>query len=712
MKLCQKFEKSAEDSGLGLLYPDQSQTHIESLFVYPELQTLRRLSERAITVMNGSLLLPRLAEVQKWLIFGDDQSGKTTFSKKLFLDAFSHGYTPLLIDGSSIKSSDLEKIISSVASDIYPGVQINDLLDREDLVCIIDDFSKSPINESAKKRLINSLDDTFHRVIIIAEESFQFGISDFPCFDDYEKVKILSFGHVCRSELINKWVDLELGEEIHESQLWKRKDELRTHVDALVRKNIVPSRPVYILMIIQSFNLVKTRSFELTSYGHCYQYLIYQALERTRIKPSEFGQYLNFLSELGRAILDSRSEFLDEEGLKKFFTQYLKKFVTTDKDKMVDALIEASILERGEGHIRFRYRYLFYFFASKNLAENLHRDDSAKSTISHLISTIYTEKSSNVVLFLSHHSKDPWILDEILYSMIDIFPEEKEATLEADSLQFLKDFTNSIADVVIESRDVRQERRKQDVKRDILEREQEEALLDDKNTEEDSEIAETEEELSIFMRKIEKTFRTTEVCGQILRNRIGSLERENLELLYNESITVLLKFLNIVLETSKVLQEEGIRLIESALRNSPDASDEEITKRARTFYMELNYALIFSVLQKISFSLGSDTGKEIYKSVAQEKDNAAVHLVQEVIELQFEKKLDHKAIAKLHNRFVASKNSVCDRLLKMIVVYHCYMHEVTYRDRQSIATTFNLEIYPLQIMESRKQQQQRRKNVR
>ncbi|MEL7071549.1 MAG: hypothetical protein AAGN15_23270 [Cyanobacteria bacterium J06581_3] len=393
---------------------------------------------------------------------------------------------------------------------------------------------------------------------------------------------------------------------------------------------------------------------------------------------------------------------MNEEELADFFTQYLKRFVTTDKDKMVNALVKASILERRADNLRFKYRYLFYFFASMNLADTLHRDNAAKETISGLIDTIHLEKSSNVVLFLSHHSKDPWILDEILYSIIDIFPEEHEATLETESLRFLKDFVDSIPEIVIESRDPHQERRKQDARRDIAERQQEETLIDEEETN-----LETEEKASALVKKIEKVFRATEVCGQILRNRIGSLERESLELLYDESITVLLKLLNIVLETSRCLQEEGLRSIKQALRQAPDATDEEITKRARTFYMELNYALIFAILQKISFSLGSDSGKEIYDSVAQDKKTAAVNLVQTVMELQFEKRLDHRAIAKLYQQFISSKNLVCARLLKMIVVYHCYMHDISYKDRQMISDTFRIELYPLKVMESRKQQRKK-----
>ena len=618
------FLESLENADLAIFFPNQSTTNIRDLFVYPELQVLKSSVKKELGVINGSELLSLLEKGNRWLISGDDQSGKTTFSKVLFLDSFSHGYTPILINGEKIKSSSLEKLLPGLLSDMYPGIENDIFLSREDLVLIIDDLSKSTINESSKRRLIESINDTFDRVIIVAGESFQFAAPDFPSLDTYERAEVIPFGHYCRNQLIDRWVNLELGEEVDEAQIYKREDELKTNVNALVRRNIVPAKPVYILMIINAFNLTRARSYDLTSYGHCYEYLIYQALDKARIKKSsDIEQYFNFLSELGKSVLDSGSNSLSKEDGEEFFRYYSDKFIATDLNKMVTTLIEASILEREGDNLCFKYRYLFYFFASKNLSDTLHRGDSAKRTISKLIETLHLEKSSNIVLFLSHHSKDPWILEEIMYSIMDIFPEEKEATLEAKSLQFLKDFTDSIPDIVLERRDAREERQNQDIRRDEIDRKH------DFSSSEKEDIEDIDdEEISIFARKVEKAFRSTEVCGQILRNRMGSLEKESLEFLYGESATVLLKFLHIILETSRFIQEEGLRSIESALYKSPDSTDDEISRQARKFYMELNYGLIFAILRKISFSLGSEAGRQIYVKVAKEKKTPALSLIQ------------------------------------------------------------------------------------
>ena len=190
---------------------------------------------------------------------------------------------------------------------------------------------------------------------------------------------------------------------------------------------------------------------ELTSYGHCYQHLIYQALDRARVKSTEIDAYLNVLSELGKTILSSPSERLDDEKLDDFFRQYSISFLPIDRSKVIKDLVNSYILKETEQGLEFRYRYLFYFFAAKNLADSLHQGNDSKNKVQELIDTIYLEKSSNIILFLTHHSKDPWIIDSILYSIMEIFPEEKEANLDAGSLSFLDEFIKEIPDLIGES---------------------------------------------------------------------------------------------------------------------------------------------------------------------------------------------------------------------------------------------------------------------
>lgn len=192
------------------------------------------------------------------------------------------------------------------------------------------------------------------------------------------------------------------------------------------------------------------------------------------------------------------------------------------------------------------------------------------------------------------------------------------------------------------------------------------------------------------MAKVNKVFRATEVCGQILRNRLGSLERSSLELIYEESLLVSLRFLSVFLKFSQYVQEESIRKIQKIITQNPNYSDSKVIREIESFYLGMNYTVILSMLCKTSFSLGSTKGRDIYVKVTEKKDTPALHLIQEIIELQFEKRLDFNKIEKLHMEF--SKNPICDRLLKQIILRHCYMHDIGFRDRQKLADKLNISI--------------------
>lgn len=680
--LLKEFRDFLENMEMEFAHRNREHVSLGDLFVFPDLKVLNESLDETKPNISGENLWECGDRI---LILGDEQSGKTTLAKKLFLDALSRGFVPLLINGASIKQSNIDVQIPKLVSEIYISLSAEELLQNPNSICIIDDIAACKLNKKFTSNLIERLNIIFPRIILLAEESYRFVVPDFSELDEYKKLEILAFGHVRRSKLIRKWVELGLTEEVDDQLILSKIDDLRLHVDSLVRKNIVPPKPIYILMLLQSFETATPQKFDLTSYGHCYQHLIYQALERVHVKQSDVDTYLNILAELGGAILDSSSEYLDSSKLNEFFQDYSRKFLPIDKNRVVQDLIKSSILVESDNGLQFRYRYLFYFFAAKKLADSLHRGDVAKQKIQNLVNTIHLEKASNIVLFLTHHSKDPWILDQILYSVMEIFSTEKEATLEADSLSFLQDFIKEIPELVLESRKAQDERLKIDQQRDIVEQHE------DKNNDENS-----EEDPAEFMAKVNKVFRATEVCGQILRNRLGSLERGSLESIVEETLSVSLRFLNIFLRWADLVKEESIREIKKILDQNPNLTNSKIKDKAESFYLALNYAFIFVMLQKVAFSLGSARGREIYIKVAQDKNTPASSLIQEIIELQFEKKMDFSKIEKLHTEFC--KNPVCDRLLKHIIIRHCYMHDIGYQDRQRIANKLNIPMHVQRVL--------------
>jgi nucleoside phosphorylase len=692
LELSTKFKDFLEHTALRYTHPSREEyISQQDLFVFPELQILEGTFEEVPIIFSSHKVLGYQPKI---LIVGDEQSGKTTLAKQLFLDALFSGYTPLFIDGSNIKESKFDKQISGQVSDTYLNLSGEDFFNRANTICIVDDISASRLNKISKKKIVEKLNSLFSYVILFADESFQFIKPDLSELDDYRVLELLPFGNICRGKLIDKWIAIGLSEEIEDREIFAKTDELRFHVDSLVRKNIVPSKPIFILMLLQSFEMMTTQRLELTAYGHCYQYLIYQALEKAHVKPSDIDTYLNILAELGGAILESSSESLNDSSLENFFKDYSNNFISVkDRDKVIKDLVDAFILQKSKGEIKFRYRYLFYFFAAKKLSNSLHKGDYAKKKIQDLVSSIHLEKSSNIILFLTHHSNDSWILNEILLSVMDIFSDETEVTLEADSLLFLKEFFKEIPALILENRDARNERLEDNRQKDIIERNEHVISHQENNKTQDNSA--DEGELEEFLMRVNKVFRAIEVCGQILRNRIGSLEKDSLELIYEESLSVSLRFLSVFLKYSECLQEEATRKISKILEQFPDTPDSAIIHKVENSYLSLNYLVILGMLHKIGFSLGSEKGRDIYIKVMERNKTPASQLIQEIIELQFEKELNINKVEELYKRF--SKNPVCKRLLKQIILRYCYFHDVGFREKQQIANKLNI---PMDVQRS------------
>jgi hypothetical protein len=360
------WNKFIHDLDVKYGHPSSTFFEFDDLFVYPELKPRKKDLDSLPPVDSEKLL----DYSNKIIVFGDEQSGKTTLAKKLFSLALDREYLPLLVDAASTNSYDFEKCLSKLISSTYENISQDYFLNHPNRICLVDNISTSNLNKRAKHTFLAKINFYFDKVILLADDIFGFVTSEYIELDDYQELEILLLGNVSRSKLIEKWVLLELPQNTDDQIIWGKIDNLKIHVNGLVRKNIVPAKPIYIMMFLSAFEMSKTQKFELTSYGHCYQYLIYKELEKVKVKPDELDTYINILSEFGGALLKSQSATFNENQLDVFFEDYSSKYLPVSRAKIVADLIESNILVESENGLMFRYRYSFYFFAAKNLSSS------------------------------------------------------------------------------------------------------------------------------------------------------------------------------------------------------------------------------------------------------------------------------------------------------------------------------------------------------
>ena len=267
------------------------------------------------------------------------------------------------------------------------------------------------------------------------------------------------------------------------------------------------------------FEAHKNLNLELSSHGHCYQQLIYQSFENAKINEREYDKYLNVLTELAWAIFTKEKD-LNASELDDFFDFYQEEFLKIDKDVILQKLKNHSILIKNDLATGFKYPYIYYFFVGKKIAESFSEEEDSKLKVDFLLENMHREDFANILIFITHHTKDAWVLEKIKEIMQSLFESVEEASLEKSQLKFMDEFIKQIPELIIEQRSVQSERDKHNESLDLAERSNS-GNIDD--FEKDS------GELSKdILANINKTFKGMEISGQIIRNRHASLKRKSL----------------------------------------------------------------------------------------------------------------------------------------------------------------------------------------
>lgn len=680
-----EFKDWLNDTEIELSHRNVKKVYLEDIYVAPHLKNLNEDIDSLVKPCDASIAL----EKKHSIVFGGEQSGKTSLAKEYCRSLVNQGLYPIYIDSADIKSSKFEVALKKLVGKQYKGVTLDEIVKSNSLVVIIDDLSDLKLNDKHKDILIESVKDIAFKVVLFSDDSYQYIIGELGSTEDFSLYEILPLGHVKRSELAQKWVSLGVEEQIDEKYLYSQVDELKLKLNSIVRGNVLPAKPIFILSMLQMFEAYTPQNLDLTSYGHCYQYLVYQSLEKSRIKSSEIDMYLNVLTELAWSAFKNEGR-MQEKEVARFFSEYSSRFVLESNSNMetvITKLIESGLLISRDELISFRYPYVHYFFVAKKVAEGFNDHEYIKNEIRLLLDNLHREDCANIIIFITHHTKESWILDEIQISLMEMFDEYNEAELSKESLEFMEEFISSIPELVIEQRQIESVRRRKDENQDKIEQ-----------------IAESDKqdlEPADILAKINKAFKGMEVIGQIIRNRHASIHKELLFEMVAYATSTGLRFLQYFLEISDVTKDEVIKTVAHMLEVNPEIEAKDVEREAKNTFLMLSYGVILGVIKKISASVGSKEAEEIYNLLEKEKPTPAIKLIHQAIDLQFTKKLDIKQLKSLKDEF--NSNPTCCRILREIVVQHIYMFPVGFKEKQRISEALSLSIEGQRLMDMQRE---------
>jgi hypothetical protein len=669
-----------KDTEITLSHRNVSKINLNQIFVIPDIEYPDTAEEESIKIKSAKILLKNSGQI---LVSGEEQQGKTSLLKYYYRELLKSEKIPLYLDASIIKKSGVKQAISKPLAEQYEGLSVDTYLANANRVLLIDNIESLPLNSKYRSIFLENINKKFDQVIVTCQTTFSYVHSEIDALDNYEAVELLGFGHKKREELTRKWLSLGQEESISDSELYEQCDEVKARLNIIIKRNIVPPKPIYILILLQIFEANTQLNTELTSYGHCYQQLIYQTFENAKIHSSDFEKYLNVLSELSWWILINEKNPNDHD-LDIFFENYCKKYLPVNKKDILSKLINHSILQVNDFKTGFKYPYIYYFFAGKKIAESYRDFEEVRSKVESLLTSLHREDFANILIFITHHTKDSWVLFEIKNVLDSLFKENEAASLEKSQLAFMEDFMKKIPELIIEQREIQKERDFHNEKLDRIDR--------NRPSEEELESADV-------LANINKTFKGMEIAGQIIRNRHASLTTDSMIDLANSGVTSGLRFLEYFITISDAAKNEIVKLIVNHLSEQPDLTDQEVERDAETVYMHLTYGVINGVLRKIASSIGSKEAHSIYAKLEKRSGTPAASLIRLSIELQFKKTLNIDSVSDCQNKLRG--NTVCTRILKEMIIQHIYMFPVEYKEKQKLSSLLGISVKGQRLMDQR-----------
>jgi len=338
----------------------------------------------------------------------------------------------------------------------------------------------------------------------------------------------------------------------------------------------------------------------------------------------------------------------------------------------------------------FCYHYLYYFFVAKYLAEHT---EETKEVTNNIINNLQKDENAYIAIFVSHHSSNSDILDEIVHNTLGLFDGCEPASLSNDELSFFNEKVGTIINPVLPSTSTTPE----------MERNNRLSAQNDHEQKNSNDIAIEEDDA--FAIDLRRSIKTVEVIGRIIKNRAGSLDKSRLQSMFEEAMNVHLRILSFFFKIIKQEneQQEIIRFISNRLKlimgeksevrrkegkRERTLSKEELGKMSETIFWNLNFLTVYGFMNKIIHSLGSNKLTQIIEAVCDEKDTPASFLVKHGILMWYNKNLQVENIATKIRKDGFS--DITKKIINLMIVNHCSMHQIDYKEKQKIEQKFGI----------------------
>lgn len=696
-QLRREFEKTINDIGMKFTHPNADDIYLDDLFVFPHLRkTITPTGNQLAKLVIKENIPDFIRENKLVMISGAERSGKTVLSKKLFKTFLNDGLCPILLEGNAIKGFEEGRnrnLLVRLIENQYKKPDANEYfqLEKRKRVLIIDDFQKASLNPKGREKVIEYFKNLFEIIVIIGSDELRLdelflSAENSKTSNGFTECEIMVFGHVKRAELIRKWYRLGQSEYLIEesgvSQNIVRAEKL---ISSILGKNFVPPYPFYILVILQQLEVGISVNSTSGSLGYLYESLITLALTKIGSKSRDLDKQYSYLSELAYYFFCEKIKVISEERLPIWHTRYSSKYkLTIDMGSFLQTLIAASILERDDEGISFKYSYMYYYFVARYFRDHI-GDELIKEYIIRMSERLHQTESANIIIFLCYLSKDPFILNTLLAASRKMFANYAQFDVVSDTA-FVANLLSEMPKLMLNAENTDENHKEELQNKDEVE--QKEPDDNDDTAELDGKSDFDLEEFS----QLNVAVKSIQILGQLLKNFPGSWDGDQKFELVEQCYSLGLRVLKFVFGSLEKGQEEIVQRVAEVLKNEyQDWETQQIYDGIHHFIFSLLEGYTYVFIKVIADSVGHNDFAMTYNDLLEKyPDNLSIQYIDLSIRLDFYKDFPSAQVFELAKKVY--KNNFASFLLRHSVWYYFYIYKAKRELRESVCDRLNIEL--------------------
>jgi len=697
----ESFKEFLNDTEVRFAHSKIDNLRLKDIYIAPDLKDLNDDKKPNVSKFeNLDKLTDAIdAEGSKFVFIGNDSAGKSANCKYLFQKYFDFGFYPVLINGadvdSNIRPEKLQKIIENKIAEQYAIPFLLSEIDITKVFVIVDDFHKATKGKNKYwAPLMKNLEDIFIHIIITGNSMMPIeNLNKYDPFKNFQLYAILEFGPQFRYDLVNKWntIGIEIRFQDH-NDILRKNDTYVAQIRAIVGNNYVPSYPFYLLSILQALESGNIQNPNYSIHGFYYEVLINECFSKAIKDKKEISLYYNYLTQFCFFLFEQGVKDISLEDFDAFHTMYCEKHDLTYRKEIILKTFDSAKLLYVNNRVYIKEKYVYYFFVAKFIANEIANKKEIKELVTKMCLRVFRDEYASIIMFVTHLSKDKFIIDELVRVANSLFPSANIAQLQ-DDIAEINELVEAIPQQVLKIVDVDVQR-----KEELQEEEENEKIEKELETEKSNydgfSLDDDISTIDLFA-QITRALKTIDILGQVAKKHWGELDGKQkfglVTTTYNVGLKTLDSYLQLLQRNSKDIVEHISLLIKEKHFKDSHSREKGIKEASQKFVFRLCFMASFGITKRISNAIGYDKLENSFDKALVAQPYNSVKLIDLAIKLGYSNIAEHiKLIEKYKNEM--RKNNLSTVVLQSLVIDYMYMFDTDYKTRDKICNCLEISV--------------------